>query len=416
VIAPEQHLRDPSLSLSTPQATQKLRELIVSRIRAQGPVTFAQFMEWALYEPGLGYYEQGSPIGPDYLTSPHLAADFAQLLAEQIHQFWHILGSPSAFTVIEMGAGSGRLAQDWLTYVRSARPAARLREQPSFWQALDYGILERSAHLRQLQQERLAPFGEKVRWLDWDGIPDNSVTGCFFSNELVDAFPVHRVQVQDGALREIYVDCGEAAEANFREVLGDLSTPELREYFARLGIPVETYPSGYQTEVNLKALEWLQLLARKLRRGYVLTIDYGHTAQSYYSPHRAQGTLLAYRQHGSYTDPYVRVGSQDLTAHVDFTTLEQVGESLGLRCLGFTRQSNFLVNLGLTERLAALSQMGSSVGGEAVDVGQVLRRRSALHALLDPMGLGGFGVLVQAKGLTPSEYAHPLRGFGEPEL
>lgn len=381
MIAPEQHLRDPSLSLSTPQATQKLRELIVSRIRAQGPVTFAQFMEWALYEPGLGYYEQGSPIGPDYLTSPHLAADFAQLLAEQIHQFWHILGSPSAFTVIEMGAGSGRLAQDWLTYVRSANPP--------FWQALEYGILERSAHLRQLQQERLAPFGEKVRWLDWDGIPDNSVTGCFFSNELVDAFPVHRVQVQDGALREIYVDCGEAAEANFREVLGDLSTPELREYFARLGIPVETYPSGYQTEVNLKALEWLQLLARKLRRGYVLTIDYGHTAQSYYSPHRAQGTLLAYRQHGSYTDPYVRVGSQDLTAHVDFTTLEQVGESLGLRCLGFTRQSNFLVNLGLTERLAALSQMGSSVGGEAVDVGQVLRRRSALHALLDPMGLGG---------------------------
>ncbi|HIK19779.1 MAG TPA: SAM-dependent methyltransferase [Synechococcus sp. M44_DOE_062] len=403
MIAPEQHLRDPSLPLSSPlsspQATQKLQELIGSRIRAQGPVTFAQFMEWALYEPGLGYYERGSPVGSDYLTSPHLVADFAQLLAEQIHQFWHILGSPPAFKVIEMGAGSGRLAQDWLTYVRSANPP--------FWQALEYGILERSAHLRQLQQERLAPFGEKVRWLDWDGIPDESVTGCFFSNELVDAFPVHRVQVQDGALREIYVDC------DFREVLGDLSTPKLKEYFVRLGIPVETYPSGYQTEVNLKALEWLQLLARKLRRGYVLTIDYGHTAQRYYSPHRAQGTLLAYRQHGSYTDPYVRVGSQDLTAHVDFTTLEQVGESLGLRYLGFTRQSNFLVNLGLTERLAALSQMGNPVDGEAVDVGQVLQRRHALHALLDPMGLGGFGVLVQAKGLTPSEYAHPLRGFSE---
>lgn len=408
MIVPEQPRRDLSLPWLLPRSTQRLQELIGSRIRAQGPVTFAQFMEWALYEPGLGYYERGSPVGTDYLTSPHLAADFAQLLAEQIRQFWNILGSPSVFRVIEMGAGSGRLAQDWLTYVRSAHPL--------FWQVLEYGILERSAHLRRLQQERLAPFGEKVRWLDWDEIPDDSVIGCFFSNELVDAFPVHRVQVQEGALREIYVACGDAAAADFREVLGDLSTPELGEYFARLGIPIETYPSGYQTEVNLKALEWLQLLARKLRRGYVLTVDYGHTAQRYYSPQRAQGTLLAYRRHGSYTDPYVQVGSQDLTAHVDFTTLEQVGESLGLKYLGFTRQSSFLVNLGLTERLAALSQIENPLDGEAVDVGQVLQRRYALHALLDPMGLGSFGVLVQAKGLTSSEYAHPLQGFGGPEL
>ncbi len=409
----KQPLRDQSSSASSHQATQKLQELIRDRIRTQGPLTFAQFMEWALYEPELGYYErsdpsQASPIGPDYLTSPHLAADFAQLLAEQIHQFWQILGSPSAFTVIEMGAGSGQLAWDWLTHVQISHP--------QFWQALEYGILERSASLRQLQQEQLVGFGEKVRWLDWDGIPDGSVTGCFFSNELVDAFPVHRVQVRDGALQELYVDWVEGEEAGFREVLRDPSTPKLGEYFARLGIPIETYPSGYQTEVNLNALQWLQLLARKLRRGYVLTLDYGHTAQRYYSPHRAQGTLLAYRQHGSYTDPYVRVGYQDLTAHVDFTTLEQVGESLGLKYLGFTRQSSFLVNLGLTERLAALSQIDPPMGDKAVDVNQVLRRRHALHALLDPMGLGGFGVLVQAKGLTGAESTHFLKGFCEPEL
>lgn len=390
------------------QASQELQWLIEGRIRQRGRVTFAQFMEWALYEPGLGYYEQGSPIGPDYLTSPHLAPDFAQLLAEQMLQFWEILGSPSVFAVIEMGAGSGRLAEDWLTYVQTAHPL--------FWQALEYRILERSATLRQLQQERLAAFRDKVSWLDgathlaeqdWDGIPDQSVTGCFFSNELVDAFPVHRVQVQDGALREIYVAVG---ETGFREVLGELSSPALREYFVRLGIPVESYPQGYQTEVNLRALDWLHLLSRKLRRGYVLTLDYGHTADRYYSPHRSQGTLLAYRQHSSHTDPYVQVGSQDLTAHVDFTTLQQVGEPLGLQTLGWTRQSNFLVCLGLTERLSALSQ-----AAETVDIGQVLQRRQALHSLLDPMGLGGFGVLVQAKGLTDSERTHPLRGFCEPE-
>lgn len=384
-----------------PQTDQQLQDLIASRIRAQGPVTFAQFMEWALYEPELGYYERGYPIGPDYLTAPHLAPDFAHLLAEQIHQFWQVLGSPSAFAVVEMGAGSGRLAEDWLTYVRSAYPA--------FWQALEYGILERSASLRRLQQERLAGFGEKVRWLAWDEIPEGSVTGCFFSNELVDAFPVHRVQVQGGSLREIYVDW---TEGGFQEVLGDPSTPALEAYFARLGIPITTYPSGYQTEVNLKALEWLQLLAHKLRRGYVLTIDYGYPAQRYYSPQRSQGTLLAYRRHATSTDPYSRVGCQDLTAHVDFTTLEQVGESLGLKRLGFTQQSYFLVNLGLAERLAALSQTSDGSGG----VGQVLQRRFALQALIDPLGLGSFGVLLQAKGLSELESTQRLRGFAEPEL
>ncbi len=385
------------LSLLHLQTNQPLRDLIASRIRAQGPVTFAQFMEWALYEPGLGYYERDYPIGPDYLTAPQLAPDFAHLLAEQICQFWQVLGSPSPFAVIEMGAGSGCLAEDWLTYVRSAYPA--------LWQALEYGILERSASLRRLQQERLAGFGEKVRWLTWEEIPEEAVTGCFFSNELVDAFPVHRVQVQGGSLREIYVDW---AEGRFQEVLGDPSTPALEAYFARLGIAITTYPSGYQTEVNLKALEWLQLLARKLRRGYVLTIDYGYPAQRYYSPQRSQGTLLAYRRHGTSADPYGWVGCQDLTAHVDFTTLEQVGESLGLKRLGFTPQSCFLVNLGLAERLAALSQEG------AEEVGQVLRRRFALQALLDPLGLGSFGVLLQAKGLSEAESAQPLRGFAEP--
>ncbi|MFQ3585050.1 MAG: SAM-dependent methyltransferase [Cyanobacteriota bacterium] len=385
-----------------PQASQKLQRLIEGRISQQGRVTFAQFMEWALYEPEVGYYEQGSPIGPDYLTSPHLAADFAQLLAVQIHQFWQILGSPTGFSVIEMGAGSGQLAWDWLTYVRA--------NYPSFWQALEYRILERSATLRQLQQERLAAFADKVVWggdAGQDGIPDHSVVGCFFSNELVDAFPVHRVQVQGGALREIYVEVG---ESGLQEVVGELSTPALRQYFVRLGIPIESYPEGYQTEVNLKALDWLEWLARKLRRGYVLTLDYGHTADRYYSPHRSQGTLLAYRQHSTYADPYVQVGSQDLTAHVDFTTLQQVGEILGLQTLGWTRQSSFLVCLGLTERLAALSQ-----ATDTVDINQVLQRRQALQALLDPIGLGGFGVLVQAKGLTDLERIHPLQGFCEPE-
>ncbi|MEN9221530.1 MAG: SAM-dependent methyltransferase, partial [Thermostichus sp. BF3_bins_97] len=273
-------------------------------------------------------------------------------------------------------------------------------------------IIERSARLRQLQQERLAAFGEKVRWLDWEGIPPQSVRGCFFSNELVDAFPVHRVQVQAAALQEVYVTTG---ETGFREVLRQPSTPALLEYFARLGIPIEQYPEGYQTEVNLQALDWLKRLANKLDRGYVLTLDYGHTAQRYYSPHRAQGTLLAYRQHSSHGDPYFRVGSQDLTAHVDFTTLEQVGESLGLKRLGFTRQSSFLVGLGLTERLVALSQ-DSDKSDKTVDISQVLRRRQALHSLLDPLGLGGFGVLVQAKGLTDRESTYPLRGFCEPEL
>jgi SAM-dependent MidA family methyltransferase len=248
-------------------------------------------------------------------------------------------------------------------------------------------------------------------------MPSNSIVGCLFSNELVDAFPVHQIVVEAGALREIYVtvasETHDSGEIQFQAVTGELSTPRLSEYFQMIGIDLlaPPYPDGYCTEVNLAAVDWMGTVADRLQQGYVVTIDYGYPSQRYYHPARSQGTLQCYWQQSHHANPYLNVGQQDMTAHVDFTALERTGEPLGLKFLGRVPQGLFLMALGLGDRIAAVSQLET---GEGQTIQDLLQRRDRLHRLIDlnPNGMGNFQVLVQGKNLLNES---PLRGLRVPK-
>lgn len=389
--------------------SQPLIKLLRSRIASHrdARLSFAEFMDLALYHPQYGYYSSGIvEIGAqgDYFTSPSLGADFGELLAEQFHQMWQTLGCPEPFVLVEMGAGQGLLAGDILNYLQCY--------YPNCFACLEYIIIEQAAALIDRQQQQLAPWKEAIAisWKSWDELADNSIIGCCFANELVDAFPVHRVVIEDGELREIYVslsDLGEAFDA--MEVSAEPSTPQLGQYFndLEIALPSSAYPEGYRTEVNLAAIAWLQTVSSKLQRGYLLTIDYGYPAWKYYHPQRQEGTLQCYWQHRRHNDPYFNLGYQDITAHVDFSALETYGERYELFKLGLTQQGVFLMALGLGDRLVKLSD-GS------YQLNEILQRRDALHQLIDPTGLGGFYVLIQGKGLSDREKNQPLRGLTQP--
>ncbi|MBD2243869.1 class I SAM-dependent methyltransferase [Nostoc sp. FACHB-888] len=381
----------------------------------QQRITFAQFMDLALYHPEYGYYSSNAvKIGfkdSDFFTSPNLCPDFGELLAEQFLQMWEILGKPIPFSLVEMGAGQGLLALHILKYHQ--------QHNPDFFTVLEYIIVEKSPTLRQEQQQRLQDF--PVRWCNLEDIPPNAIAGCFFSNELVDAFPVHQFILETGELREIYVTTsqnltpligeglGERSNFAFVEVTGEPSTPQLAEYLNLVGIDfTHAYPDGYRSEINLAALDWLSIVADRLQRGYVLTIDYGYPASRYYNPRRSQGTLQCYYHHRFHDNPYINIGRQDITAHIDFTALEIWGEKCNLKNVGFIQQGLFLMALGLGDRIAALSSQQQPLS-------QLLKRRDALHQFLDPTGLGGFGVLVQSKGLDKTEITQPLKGLVLPE-
>jgi len=383
--------------------SEHLARWLGDRLAQDGRLTFAEFMEAVLYHPEAGYYSSGQvAIGAagDFFTSSSLGPDFGELLAVQFAEMFAHLGSPDPFWLVEMGAGQGALAADIL--------AALAREHPTVWAATRYVICEKSPALQARQQERLAAWQDsgRLEWRSWEAIADDSLVGCCFANELVDALPVQRVVKRDGRLQELYVTL---AAGRFVEVAGELSTTAIADYCQLNGLDFSQpdYPEGYCTEIPLAAGAWLASVARKLRRGYLLAIDYGYTAERYYHPQRSQGTLQCYFQHRRHSDPYCNLGAQDITAHVNFTALQRWGDRLGLTTLGLTRQGLFLVALGLGDRLAELSS-------GRFDVATLLRRRDALHQLLDPAGLGNFYVSIQAKGLSAAERAASLRGLQEP--
>ena len=364
----------------------------------QQRITFADYMTSVLYHPQHGYYasnaERISESG-DFLTSPHLADDFGEMLAIQLYQIWQILGEPQLFSIVEMGAGQGLLAAQILDYAS--------RVYPDFFQSIDYIIIETAPAMIIAQQSKLIDL--PVRWCEWTEISDRSIVGCFLSNELIDAFGVHQVVVVEDKLQEVYVSIGNKDRV-FTETIDELSTAKLNEYWQlnQINLLSGKYPDGYRTEVNLAALEWLEQVFKKLQRGYIISIDYGYTADRYYNPMRTQGTLQCYYQHAHHHDPYINIGNQDLTAHVDFTALQNQGELLGLQTVGFIQQGMFLMALGLGERIATISSSGG-------DIQSLLRRRQNLHQLIDPMGLGKFGVLIQSQGLIAKEQQISLNGL-----
>ena len=377
-----------------------LIKVITERIEScpQQRITFDDYMTSVLYHPQYGYYasnaERISASG-DFLTSPHLAEDFGEMLTIQLYQIWQILGEVPLFSIVEMGAGQGLLAAQILDYAS--------RVYPDFFQSIDYIIIETAPAMIVAQQSKLIDL--PVRWCEWTEIPDRSIVGCFLSNELIDAFGVHQVVVVEDKLQEVYVTIGDK-ERVFNETIDELSTDRLETYWQlnQINLLSGKYPDGYRTEVNLAALEWLEQVFKKLQRGYIISIDYGYIADRYYNPMRTQGTLQCYYQHAHHHDPYINIGNQDLTAHVDFTALQNQGELLGLQTVGFIQQGMFLMALGLGERIATISSSGG-------DIQSLLRRRQNLHQLIDPMGLGKFGVLIQSQGLIPKEQEMLLNGL-----
>lgn len=372
-----------------------LVEIISDRIAKSGAITFAEFMDLALYHPQYGYYTtKAVNIGAqgDFFTSPHLGKDFGELLAVQFAQMWEVLDKPAAFTLVEMGAGQGILAVDILKYL--------YKHYREVFESLQYIIVEVSPGLKQQQQQLLQGVADKVKWCSLEEIPNNSITGCIFSNELVDAMPVNLFSLQDGQLGEIYVTTSE--DNTFIEVCNAPSTPKIAQYFDLVAIDLASLARNYRSEINLAALDWLSKVAQKLQQGYLLTIDYGYAAARYYNPMRSQGTLQCYYRHQYHNNPYINIGQQDITAHVDFTALERWGDRCGLQKVGFTQQGLFLMALGLGERIAAIAT------DNANNLEQLLQRREVLHQLINPQGLGGFGVLVQSKGLSLSI---PLTGL-----
>lgn len=384
--------------------TNQLKWMQEEALVDRSPMAFVEFMELALYHPVRGYYvTQATRIGArgDFYTSPHLSPLFGECLARQVIDCWEIMGQPIAFELVEMGAGQGLLAADILQAIGQLCPELS--------QILTYSIIERSQPLKLAQRHHLANWGSVVQWREWETIKPTSIQGCFISNELVDAFPVHQVVWQDQELQEVYV----GIEGNsLKEQLGPLSTPKLQQYFDRLGINFEKYLDGYRTEVNLNAIDWIQTVANKLHRGYVLTIDYGYNADRYYNSRRTEGTLQCYYQHQANSNPYENVGLQDITSHVDFTTLAEQGKEVGLTSLGLTQQAYFLMALGLGDRIAALSQTETQ---NIQEINDRLQTRTALHKLIDPTGLGNFYVLIQSKDLSPTELSRSLRGLTIPE-
>ena len=356
---------------------------IASEIGRHGPISFARFMELALYHPQFGYYTRPSDPGTerigwngDFYTSSDVHPILGQALARQAAQVDALLGYPDPFMIVEMGPGKGLLAQHVLLHCQqmSESLAERLR----------YVLIECSPAMRALQQEQLRPWlrhSGPVSWLeDLSSLAPGSMTGLMFSNELPDAFPVHRVEKVGHGLKEIFV---EVRDGRFVECLRDPSTPEIEDYFRNLHIELA---EGYRTEINLRAPLWMRQVAASMNRGVVITIDYGHSAEDLYGPQRSKGTLLCYCSQMASEDPFVRVGIQDMTAHVDFTTLATVGEEAGLSVTGFTNQMSFLMGLGVEEMIAQLAP-------------ETPEFRAALQ-LLKPEGMGRtFKILVQHKGL-----------------
>ncbi len=365
--------------------SDNLRSFILSRIRESGQVSFSRFMEWCLYHPDYGYYNsEGTKIGKegDYYTAPSVHPFFGRLVAKQLLQMSEILGS-ERFSVVEMGAGRGFLCLDILDWAREKAPV--------FYRRIHYRILDASRRFLQEQRDRLALHERegKVSWgEEGETEKDECLNeGCFLSNELVDAFPVHRVVFAGGKLRELYV--GER-EGGFAELTGDISLPEIGEYFDAFGVALE---EGQQAEVNLRARQWMRGVGRSLRRGFVITIDYGHLAGELYAPWRRSGTIMCYFRHRVSENPYERVGGQDMTAHVNFSALIREGEEAGLAFTGLVPQYRFLIGLGLFGEMEDAAKGMSELEG--------LKMRLSLKHLIEPgMGMGeSFKVLIQHKGV-----------------
>lgn len=367
-----------------------LSPVVVSRIREGGPLTVAEFMELALYDPELGYYSraaQRSGRDGDFFTSVDAGPLFGELLAVQLDEMWTVLRAQGAdaFDLVEAGAGNGRLARDILD--------AAARDHPDFYANVRVTLVERSATARDAHRAMLAPHAARLAGSRAD-LPA-SVTGAIYANELLDALPVHVVTMTARGLREIVV-----AERNGALIEADAAlSPELDRH---LTLNPVTLDAGSRIEVGLAAERWIRAASGALARGFLLVFDYGHGARELQSPAHAGGTLMAYHAHTAHAVRWLDApGEYDITSDVDLTAVRNAAERAGLDTVGITDQTYFLLALGLADRL------------ETGDDRRALRRRLAARTLIMPGGLGStMKAMVFAKGVA----APPLRGLASGRL
>jgi len=332
----------PSPSLEAAQHSARLTEFIRSDIATQGGwISFARYMELALYAPGLGYYTAGAhKFGEagDFITAPELSPLFGRTLARQVAEIM----ARSAPLIMELGAGSGKLAADMLDELE------RNGNLPD-----SYAILEVSADLRARQQtlllERLPHLFDRVHWLD--ELPER-FSGAIIANEVLDALPVHLVHWRDSALTERGVTVGDngfGANGFFWQERG-ITDAALLEAAQKINVP-----DGYISEICLTARGLINSLANCLEQGVLLFIDYGFGAREYYHPQRNSGTLMCHYRHHAHDDPFFLPGLQDITAHVNFTDIAECGIDAGLQLMGYTNQAFFLINCGIAELMQGAS-------------------------------------------------------------
>jgi len=361
--------------MTTLNDNYNLERRLIDHIAEYGPITFEAFIDAALYDEQHGYYPTrrrhlgSTPVGTDgdYFTSPSSHPVFGALLALQLEEMWRNLGTPDDFTVVEMGAGDGVLRSDITEYIQ--------RELPEFAVAMSYVATD------------LAPPAGTDSVSEISELPVG-ITGCVISNELLDAYPVNRFVIQNGEVREIYVDY---QDGEFVELLDDVSEPEI---VGRLDPFLDSLPEFYRGEVNLRLGYWADSVAATLERGYVVTIDYGYDRPELYKPTRVDGSLRCYYQHTLSQSPLSRIGKQDITAHVDFTAVDHMLMVMGIERIGKPSQQEFLSNLGIDgflDNLNALAISGKMPRSESQE------DIAGIGSLIDPEGLGRFRVAVHSR-------------------
>jgi SAM-dependent MidA family methyltransferase len=360
--------------------SSKLVNLIALEIDAVGGwIPFHRYMELALYAPGLGYYSGGAQKfgkGGDFITAPELTPLFGQTLAAQVAEIMRA----SHPAVIEAGAGSGILAVDLL------RELERLDCLPE-----SYGILELSGELRARQQQTLASLNPRlasiVKWLD---VPPETFSGVLVGNEVLDAIPTHVIAVRGGEFFERGVALAGSGDRAF-EWADRPARGAVLEAAQKLPLPVGMSvegESGFETEINLAAAAWIADWSARLRRGALLLFDYGYPRDEFYFPSRARGTLMCHYRHRAHEDPFLWPGLNDMTSSVDFSAMAEAGFDAGMEVLGYTSQGQFLLNCGLSERLAAREPEGDAAYARASSAAQKLILPHEMGELFKVLALG----------------------------
>ncbi len=362
----------------------RLAEILIAQVRDHGPMTFRDFMERALYEPGEGYYSRSRTAwseAADYVTAPQVDAAFGAAVARLAEECDAALGYPARFDLVDFGGGDGALLADVCAALQS--------RAPDLYARLEGHSIERGAAARRCQQQRLGVHADRIGWLsDADELAPASLRGLVVSNELLDAFAVHRVVWHEGALREVYVD---VADGVLVERHGPPSTPELARYLEANEIELA---EGQAAEICLAVGPWIEAVSRALVGGFVLTVDYGAETSSLYGSERMRGSLVCQFRYDLNSEPLERVGRQDISAHVDFGNLRRRGAAAGLDTIGAASLAVFLVGFGAAEGLS-VDPAGRPPGADAV------RRRLGLrHLLFTEIG-AAHRAMLQGKGVDP---------------